>query len=243
MVNGFFNILTSVDSTNNYAMAMVHAGMASHGMGWFAREQTAGKGQRGREWLGEPGQNIALSVVLEPLHLKNAGQFALSMLVGLVCHSFFAAMAGDETSIKWPNDLYWRDRKAGGVLIENSYHGRNWKYAVVGMGININQVNFTSGAKKPVSLKQITGKTFDTVELAKELQALLVQKFAAFGKKELAALETEYNTYLYKRNQPVKLKKGPQVFETTIKKVNMEGQLITEDAVERSFEFGEVEFV
>ncbi len=243
MVNGFFNILTSVDSTNNYAMGMVHAGMASHGMGWFAQEQTAGKGQRGREWLGEPGQNIALSVVLEQLHLKTSEQFALSMLVGLVCHEFFAAIAGEETSIKWPNDLYWRDRKAGGVLVENSYHGRIWKYAVVGIGININQVNFTNAAKNPVSLKQVTGKTFDTIELAKQLQALLVQKFDGLAKKGLSGLEIEYNTHLYKRNQSVKLKKGSQVFETTIKNVTAQGQLITEDAVERSFEFGEVEFV
>jgi BirA family transcriptional regulator, biotin operon repressor / biotin---[acetyl-CoA-carboxylase] ligase len=243
MVNGFFNILTSVDSTNNYAMAMVHAGMASHGMAWFAHEQTAGKGQRGREWLGEPGQNIALSVVLEPLQLKTTEQFALSMLVALACYEFFAAMAGDETSIKWPNDLYWRDRKAGGVLIENSYHGRIWKYAVVGIGININQVNFTAGAKKPVSLKQITGNTFDVIELAKQLQALLVQKFDCLTKKGLAGLEIEYNTHLYKRNQTVKLKKGAQVFETTIKNVNAQGQLITKDVVERSFGFGEVEFV
>lgn len=243
MVNGFFNILTSVDSTNNYAMGMVHAGMASHGMAWFAHEQTAGKGQRGRQWLAEPGQNIALSVVLEPLHLKTAEQFALSMLVGLVCHEFFASMAGDETSVKWPNDLYWRDRKAGGVLIENSYHGRVWKYAVVGIGININQVNFAARAKNPLSLKQITGKTFDTIELARQLQALLVQKFDGLTKKGLVGLETDYNNHLYKRNQPVKLKKGTQVFETTIKSVNTQGQLITEDVVERRFEFGEVEFL
>jgi BirA family transcriptional regulator, biotin operon repressor / biotin---[acetyl-CoA-carboxylase] ligase len=243
MVNGFFNILTSVDSTNNYAMAMVHAGMASHGMAWFAHEQTAGKGQRGREWLGEPGQNIALSVVLEPLQLKTSEQFTLSMLVALACYEFFAAMAGDETSIKWPNDLYWRDRKAGGVLIENSYHGSEWKYAVVGIGININQVNFTAGAKNPVSLKQITGKNFDTIELARQLQGLLLQKFNGLTQKELAGLETAYNSHLYKRNQTVKLKKGAQVFETTIKSVNVQGQMITRDVVERSFGFGEVEFV
>ncbi len=243
MVNGFFNILTTVGSTNNYAMDMVHEGMASHGMAWFAHEQTAGKGQRGREWLSEPGQNIALSVVLEPLSLKTGEQFALSMLVGLVCHEFFAGLAGEETSIKWPNDLYWRDRKAGGVLVENSYHGRTWKYAVVGIGININQVHFTAGAKNPVSLKQITGKTFDTVELARQLQALLVQQFDGLAKKGLAGLEAAYNQHLYKRNQPVKLKKGAQIFETTIKNVTAQGQLITEDVVERSFGFGEVEFV
>ena len=64
--DGFFNILNTVDSTNNYAMAKVHAGMAAHGMAWFAKEQTTGKGQRGKSWISEKGKNIALSLVLEP---------------------------------------------------------------------------------------------------------------------------------------------------------------------------------
>jgi BirA family biotin operon repressor/biotin-[acetyl-CoA-carboxylase] ligase len=113
----------------------------------------------------------------------------------------------------------------------------------VGIGININQVNFAAGAKNPVSLKQITGKTFDTIELARQLQGLLVQKFDGLAKKGHAGLQAAYNNHLYKRNQPVKLKKGSQVFETTIKNVNAQGQLITEDVVERSFGFGEVEFL
>jgi BirA family transcriptional regulator, biotin operon repressor / biotin---[acetyl-CoA-carboxylase] ligase len=243
VVNGFFNILTSVDSTNNYAMAMVHAGTAAHGMAWFAREQTAGRGQRGRQWLAEPGQNIALSVVLEPLQLKTNQQFMLSMLVGLACHDFFAAFAGDETFIKWPNDLYWRDRKAGGVLIENAYHGRLWKQAVVGMGININQVVFAPELKNPVSLRQITGKTFDAEDLARQLHQLLVTRFNTAEKTGYAGLETAYNQRLYKRNQPVKLKKENQVFETTIDRVTADGLLHTHDVLERSFGFGEVEFV
>jgi BirA family transcriptional regulator, biotin operon repressor / biotin---[acetyl-CoA-carboxylase] ligase len=243
MVNGFFNILTSVDSTNNYAMAMIHAGMASHGMGWYAREQTAGKGQRGRQWLAEPGQNIALSVVLEPLQLKTERQFMLSMLVGLVCYDFFSAIGGDETTVKWPNDLYWRDRKAGGVLIENSYHGRLWKQAVVGIGININQVVFSPELKNPVSLRQITGKTFDTETLARQLHQLLVTRFDEAEKNGYTGLEDAYNQHLYKRNQLVKLKKGSQVFETIIDKVTIDGQLHTHDAVERSFGFGEVDWV
>jgi BirA family transcriptional regulator, biotin operon repressor / biotin---[acetyl-CoA-carboxylase] ligase len=186
---------------------------------------------------------IALSVVLDPLELKTDRQFALSMLVGLVCHQFFTDIAGDETFIKWPNDLYWRDRKAGGVLIENNYHGRIWRHAVVGIGININQVNFAAGLKNPVSLKQITGKTFNVVELARQLHENLVEEFDATARLGHAGLEAAYNKYLYKRNQAVKLKKGSQVFETTIKRVNLQGQLITEDVMERQFEFGEVEFV
>ncbi len=242
-VNGFFNILTRVDSTNNYAMAMIHAGMAEHGMAWFAREQTAGRGQRGREWLSEPGQNIMLSVALTPSLLKNHDPFRLSMIVATTCQAFFATRAGEETLIKWPNDLYWRDRKAGGILIENSYAGTNWQWAVVGIGININQVVFAPDTKNPVSLRQITGNIFDAEALARELQTLLLAQFsllAAAGSPDLPDL---YNNLLYGRHRQVRLKKGSQVFETTILGVSAAGKLLTRDTLPREFTVGEVEWL
>ena len=85
----------------------------------------------------------------------------------LPAYDFFNFYAIDETSIKWPNDIYWRDRKAGGILIENILQGKKWKFAIVGIGININQTLFPASLPNPVSLKQITGKTFNVVELGK----------------------------------------------------------------------------
>ena len=239
----FFKILDTVDSTNNYAMARVQAGMASHGMTWFAHEQTAGKGQRGKGWETQPGKNIAMSIVLQPEFLDARQQFYLSATIALVCFEFFSRYAGDETKIKWPNDLFWRDRKAGGVLIENVFHGKKWKWAIVGIGININQVNFGKAVKNPVSLKQITGKEFDTVALAKELYALLIKKIPELTAKSFDKILEDYNTHLYKLNKNVLLKKEGSIFETVIKAVSAEGQLLTVDAADREFDFGEVEWV
>lgn len=241
--NGLFNILARVDSTNNYAMGMVHAGMAEHGMAWFTPHQTAGKGRRGRAWQGEAGQNIALSVVLRPPASVQAHPFALSMMAALACHRFFAPLAGEETSLKWPNDLYWRDRKAGGLLIENSYHGRDWQWAVVGMGININQTHFGDMGLKAVSLRQITGQSFDIVALAQQLYGQLLQTVEDFSTLDNAALCAQYNALLYRRGQTIRLKKGSQVFDTMLKGVDAQGQLLTFDTLERSFAFDEVEFV
>ncbi len=242
-IKGSFNILTRVDSTNNYAMQMVHGGMAGNGMAWFTQEQTAGKGQRGRQWLAEPGQNIALSVVLAPQPLKNNHAFHLSMITGLACRAFFDAYTGGETLIKWPNDIYWCDRKAGGILIENVYHGKDWKWAIIGMGININQVVFDPAMKNPVSLKQITGKTFDAEALARELHTRLLHDFDQLCRLSTDALTMLYNSHLYGLNQPVRLKKENQVFETTIQGVSSGGQLLTKDTLERNFAFGEVEWI
>jgi len=139
--------------------------------------------------------------------------------------------------------LFWRDRKAGGVLIENVFHGKKWKWAIVGIGININQVNFGKAVKNPVSLKQITGKEFDTVALAKELYALLIKKIPELTAKSFDKILEDYNTHLYKLNKNVLLKKEGSIFETVIKAVSAEGKLLTVDAADREFDFGEVEWV
>ncbi len=156
----------------------------SMGMLFLPYQQTGGKGQRGKTWQTGNGENIAISIIIEPKQLQVAEQFKLSVAVALGCYDFFSGYAGDETFIKWPNDIYWRDRKAGGVLIENvigkdSTRKRSnsvWKYAVVGIGININQTAFSNELKNVVSLKQITGKNFDVVDLAKELQAMVLKR-------------------------------------------------------------------
>jgi len=249
---GFFKILGSVDSTNNYAMAIIHAGKAKHGMAFFANEQTAGKGQRGKTWEMQPGENIAMSLILNTDKLRLDEQFYLSMIIALATNDLLNKYAASETAIKWPNDLYWRDRKAAGVLIESVISTRNnfqpesvgnWKWAVVGIGVNINQTVFDASLRNPVSLKQITGKSYNVIALTKELYGLIIKRFDTLLNNEESQLHKEYQQHLYKINEKIKLKKENAVFETIIKGVNLHGQLITRDVMERIFNFGEVEWV
>ncbi|MBO9199217.1 MULTISPECIES: biotin--[acetyl-CoA-carboxylase] ligase [Niastella] len=235
-------ILSTIDSTNNYAMRQIQAGLASHGTTWFAMEQTAGKGQRGKSWLTTPNQNIMLSAVVKPALLPSR-QFWLSATVALACYDFYKKHAGDETAIKWPNDVYWRDRKAGGILIENIFRGTDWLYAVVGIGINVNQVVFDPSLPNPVSLKQITGKEFDAAALGQELCQALENRYRQLHSGGIETIMEEYQQVLYKLHQPVTLKKGAVLFETTITGVSDSGQLLTKDVMERAFDFGEVELV
>ena len=239
----FFNVLDRVDSTNNYAMQQVHAGLATHGMAWFAMEQTAGRGQRGKNWESAPGKNIALSIALLPDELKTFHQFHLSAAIAIVIFDFFSQYAGQKTTIKWPNDLYWCDRKAGGILIETIYLGKEWKWAVAGIGININQDDFAEGLINAVSLKQVTGKNYDVVELARELHKKVMASIDQLKKTGPGNLLSTYNRHLYKRNEKVRLRKGNILFETTVNSVNENGQLITIDTIERAFDFGEVEWM
>lgn len=246
-----FTILDSVDSTNNYAMAQAHAALAMHGDAVFAYHQTGGKGQRGKNWLTGNGENIAVSITIEPKQLQVAEQFRLSVAVALGCYDFFAEYTRGETFIKWPNDLYWRDRKAGGVLIENVI-GKNktgsnsesaWKYAVVGIGININQTAFDPVLKNVVSLKQITGRSFDVAELAKQLHLKVLNRFDLLATTPFNVIMKEYNAVLFKKDCAVKLRKGNIEFDTVIKSVTDTGQLYTVDRVDNFFDFGEVEWV
>lgn len=243
-IGNAFIELESVDSTNNYAMARATEGKASHGTLFFAYDQWAGKGQRGRTWTSTPGENIILSVVLESVPLLITQPFPLSACIALACHDLFSRYAGpEETTIKWPNDLYWRDRKAGGILIENSFQGDQWTLSIAGMGININQVQFPDTARNPVSLRQITGRSFPVVELARELGTCLDRRYEELQAGKTISLLEQYNDRLYRRGQTIRLKKDNAVFETTVTGVSAQGELLTKDTLERRFRFGEVEWV
>ena len=178
-----------------------------------------------------------------PKQLNIIHPFQLSTAVALASFDFFSSYAGDETHIKWPNDIYWRDRKAGGVLIENKFSGKDWKWAVVGIGININQTQFDEALINPVSLMQITGKNFDPAELAKELHQLILKRTNELLTKSYEIILDEYNQHLYKIQQSVRLKKDNMVFETVIRGVSAQGQLLTVNAIEKQFDFGEVQWV
>ena len=234
--------LFTIDSTNNYAMAQAHAGLATHGAVYIAEVQTAGKGQRTKNWLTNPGQNITMSCVLSPQGPNTSRPFLLSAAIALGCHDFFNRHTRGDTLIKWPNDIYWRDRKAGGILIENVYRANQWQFSIAGIGLNINQSQFPNDLRNPVSLKQITGKDHDRLSLARELCNCLEYRYQQFMQERNSLLE-DYNTALYKRNEKVRLKKDNSVFETAITGVSLNGQLHTRDTLERQFDFGDVEWV
>ena len=246
--------LQLVESTNNYAREQIHAGLAQHGAAFFAHEQVAGKGQRGKVWASEKGFNIILSLVVKPQPLLLTRQFQLSACAVVAVHEFFVKYAGEDAKIKWPNDLYWQDRKAGGILIESVVRSSEpgvgstptvaqWEWSIVGIGININQTSFPVDLPNPVSLKQITGKNFNPVDLAKELCLGFNKRFAELIETGFENIYTYYLTHLYKRKAMVKLKKGSKVFEAMIEGVSSTGKLITQHAIEEEFDFGEVEWV
>ena len=240
--------LQSIDSTNNYARQQIHAGLAQHGMAVFAHQQLAGKGQMGKIWATEKGANIILSILVKPHPLQITQQFQLSACVAVSLLDFFMKYAGEDSKIKWPNDLYWQDRKAGGILIESVISSRgsgggNWEWSIIGVGININQTNFPDNLLNPVSLKQITGKNFNPLELAKELCLVFNNRFTELIEDGFENIYTTYQDHLYKRRAIVKLKKDNIVFEALIEGVSPSGKLIVQHAFREEFNFGDIAWV
>jgi BirA family transcriptional regulator, biotin operon repressor / biotin---[acetyl-CoA-carboxylase] ligase len=246
--------LQTVDSTNNYALTQVHAGLAHHGWAVFSHEQLAGKGQRGKIWASSKGEAMALSIVIKPANLLVAQQFELSVCIATAVYEFFMKYAGSSTTIKWPNDLYWKDRKAGGILIENvvtssgsgvtvATQAGNWQWAVIGIGINLNQTQFPETVPNAVSLKQITGNHLDPLELSKELCHIVDRYYNQLITKGFDDILSIYLSHFYKINEKVKLKKANRVFEAVIKGIAKDGKLIVEHAIEEQFSVGEVQWV
>jgi BirA family biotin operon repressor/biotin-[acetyl-CoA-carboxylase] ligase len=194
--------LSTIDSTNIYAMAQIKAGLAKSGSCYTADFQTNGKGQHGRVWESSKGQNLLCSYILELNTLdalKNwtpADQIGFSAAIALGARAFFAAFAGSETKIKKPNDIYFSDRKAGGILIENLVRGQEWTWAVIGIGMNINQTEFSPAAlnsvsSNPISLQEITNQSWDVKKMQQHLSEALndaIHDWLQFG--EEATLKT-----------------------------------------------------
>ena len=237
-----FTELKAVDSTNNYAMAQAQNGSAKHGHAWLAHHQTAGKGSRGKTWSSAAGENIMLSVLLRPENEFISHSFYLTATIALAAYDLVKKYAADSVSIKWPNDIYWRDRKAAGILIENSLRGSEWQWCVAGIGMNINQTQFDTALPNPVSLQQITGKSYHPVALAVELCDAMQQRYVQWQTNKVSVLN-DYNSVLYRRNEMVRFKKAGAVFSSRITEVKETGKLQIDDGMQTQFAFGEVEWM
>ena len=166
-------------STNTLMGRMDAAGRLPHGFALLAREQTAGRGQRGNSWEAEPGMNVTMSVMLRPRGVEARRQFVVSEAVALavadVAADILGPAHGAEVSVKWPNDIYVADRKLCGILIENTLSGSSIVRSIAGVGLNVNQCVFTSDAPNPVSLAQLTGLTYSVDAVAARVASRITQ--------------------------------------------------------------------
>jgi BirA family biotin operon repressor/biotin-[acetyl-CoA-carboxylase] ligase len=140
-LGGPFIELPSVESTNKTAAELLRLSKLRHGSVILAHEQTAGRGQRGRQWISAPGRDLALSIVVAPPALRADGQFVLAKLAALAVHDTVASLVPGEVRIKWPNDVLVDRRKVAGILIENELAGERVAWSIIGIGLNVNSTD------------------------------------------------------------------------------------------------------
>ena len=160
-------------STNTYLSRL--AATLPGGTVIYTPSQTAGRGQKGNSWESEDDKNLTFSMLLKRPPVKARDQFYLSEAAAIAVVEALTAEAGDGFTVKWPNDVYWQDKKVCGMLLENSLDGSGIAHCVVGIGINVNQERFVSDAPNPVSLINITGREHDLMTLLKGVCARIEQ--------------------------------------------------------------------
>ena len=160
--------INETNSTNNYLQSLCSEQKVEELTVVVADFQTSGRGQRGNSWESAPSKNLLFSTVIFPEFLEARRQFLISQVISLAIKEELDTYTTD-ISIKWPNDIYWKEKKICGMLIENDLMGRNISQSIVGIGININQEAFHGAAPNPVSIYQITGKQYDIFEILKTI--------------------------------------------------------------------------
>ena len=225
--------IDETDSTNRW---LREQGGEENVVVW-ADYQTAGRGCGTNHWESERGKNLTFSMLLHPHDVPAQKQFHISMAISLALCKALGQHIGD-LSIKWPNDIYWRDGKIGGILIEVTLQGNKVKDCIIGIGLNINQRVFRSDAPNPVSMWQICEQETDCEQLSQEiLQAF--QEYMGKSNKD------EYQSMLYRRKgfHPYADKDG--AFMAEIIDVEDDGHLLLRDdnGQLRRYAFKEVTFV
>ena len=206
--------------------------------------QTAGRGQVGNSWESEGGRNLMFSVILYPDFLPANRQFLISQIAALSVKETLDQYT-DDITVKWPNDIYWKDRKICGMLIENDLTGQSLFCSVIGIGININQQEFRSNAPNPVSLTQITGREYDLDEILNSFLERLYNRYLGLIREQEDEIRNDYMAALYRGKGFHAYRDEQGTFQARIRGIEPTGHLILElnDGEVRRYAFKEVSTV
>ena len=236
--------LETVDSTNVYAKNLVSEKRPPEGTLVTASTQSAGKGQAGSSWLAEPGMNLTASYILYPTFLSADKQFFLNMAVSLAVRELCEEITGHEIRIKWPNDIYHKNKKLAGILIENTISGSQISSSVIGIGLNVNQSHFDPDLPNPTSVKLITGHDRPIAIVISKLNSYIEKYYLQLRQLHFNFLDKAYMVNLYRYHQTASFSRNGQVFKGEITGVTKEGRLIIESGgKELRFGMKEVEYL
>lgn len=231
--------LDSIDSTNNYTANLVKSGELIHGSVILAVEQYAGRGQRGAVWVVKPGENLTFSLFLDEVNLSVDNQFKLTQFCSIWLVESLNNL-GLKATIKWPNDIFVDGKKIAGMLIENQLKSGLIKSVIVGVGLNVNQIEFTGF--KATSIKLLKGQ-FYAID---DILAILIRTFNELvdAKMTTEELNKKYLNLLYLKDIESEYQINGELFKGTITDVSPNGKLCVKinDAIQQ-FDLKEIVFM
>ncbi len=231
----------SLGSTNDEARRLNY----SHGDMIIARRQTSGRGQRGHTWLSDEGKNLTATLVLEPTFLPAREQFLISQVVALGVVDMLRSY-GFQPKIKWTNDIYIGDKKIAGILIEHNLAGATLSRTLAGIGLNINQIEFSSELPNPTSMALIAGREFILEQVIVRLHKAVMNRYETLARGERADIRHSYHQLIYRLDEPhqFRLPSGGSI-RGIIRSVEPTGELMVEhsDSSIVPYLFGEITFI
>lgn len=232
--------LESVDSTNNYVANLIKQGGIEHGSVIMAVDQYAGRGQRDAEWLSNAGLNLTFSLYLDDVNLSVNRQFILTELISIALVQLLSKFS-IEAKIKWPNDIYVKRKKIAGVLIENQLSGKKIKNTIIGVGLNVNQIDFSMPNTSSIILEKGNRMNLDEVlfSFIETFNFIIKENYSG----DDSSLRDLYLKDLYLINQSSLFISNQKQFKGEITGVSDGGLLIIkEKGTEKMYDLKEIQF-
>lgn len=234
-------------STNTYIRNKANQDNESNDLVVYSDIQSAGRGQRGNAWESEPYRNLTFSILIHPYFIPADQQFIISQIISLAISEALSVYT-DGIQIKWPNDIYWNDKKICGILIENDLGEDCISRCIIGIGLNINQKEFVSDAPNPVSLSQITSREFVLEEILAQVVDSFFEKYEQLRDNPecRAEFQKAYHDSLYRSAGFYPYEDNEGVFRARIHQVSPTGFLTLEkegSGLMKEYAFKEVRFL
>lgn len=231
--------LESVDSTNNYTANVFKEGTIEHGTVILADIQTNGRGQRGNTWQSGAFENITMSIAFDPYLCKINNLISLNHITSIALLRMISSYCAN-VKIKWPNDILVNENKIAGILIESQFSG-NKMQSVIGIGINVNQVNFDNS--KTTSINKELNKKLNIKSLVFEFISFFNQTLNEYQQQGEKSIHQYFDNHLWLKNQDSEFIKDGEVFQGTIKNTDITGQIIIAiDGNLTTFKNGEIKY-
>lgn len=238
--------LDAINSTNTFLKDLVRMSTVENYTVVVTENQTHGKGQFDNTWSSEKGKNLTFSILCKFSNLEVQHSFYLNCAISLAIYTVIHRYIKKKLKVKWPNDILSSNKKLCGILIENTVSNGKIINAVIGVGLNVNQENFSDELPNATSLKILSGKEYDKELLLEELIVEIQIQTDLIVAEKFSILKSNYEDVLYRNGIPAMFKNNLYgKFLGKILGITYQGKLVIElenETLEK-FDLKEIEFI